>query len=473
MVFTELRFVWFFLLAFSVYWLLKSNTWRKVWLLGCSYVFYGAWDWRFLALLWLSTGVDFAVGLTLARCKSLTARRVCLWLSLAGNLGMLGAFKYFGFFVESAQDFCAMLGLPFQTGTLNIILPIGISFYTFQTLNYVIDVYRGRMQPTRNLLDFALFVAFFPHLVAGPIVRAHDFLPQFARPRRWDWARMNLGVQLLVMGLAKKLIIGDRMAMFADPVFADPEYFRTAAAWAATVAFALQVYGDFSGYSDMAVGLAHMLGYKLAKNFDMPFAAPNITEFWRRWHITLSAWLRDYLYIPLGGSRCSRWRSDLNLFLTMVICGLWHGASWTYVIFGALHGCLLVGHRYFQELAKAQSWLAAPLTSGPGTALRIAATFLTFCCTLVIFRADTLDVAWKMFGRMFWPATGAGLPLNERGLWLTIVLILVCHIIGAWKLHKLIDRLPAPVQGLSYASAAIVALVLCPQLGKAFIYFQF
>jgi len=473
MVFTELRFVWFFLLAFSIYWLLRSNTWRKVWLLGCSYVFYGAWDWRFLALLWLSTGVDYAVGWALGRYSQPALRRTLLWLSLAGNLGMLGVFKYFGFFVDSAQDFCALVGLPFRTETLSIVLPIGISFYTFQTLNYVIDVYRGRMPPTRSLLDFALFVTFFPHLVAGPIVRAHDFLPQFARLRRWDWLRMNLGVQLLILGLVKKLVIGDRMALFADPVFAAPENYQTGALWIGALAFALQLYGDFSGYSDMAVGLAHMLGYKLAKNFDMPYASPNISDFWRRWHISLSSWLRDYLYVPLGGSRCAWWRSDLNLLITMVLSGLWHGANWTFVLWGALHGIMLVAHRHFRGWASERAWISGPLLSGPGTALRIALTFTLFTLSLVLFRAASLDQALTMLGRMFQPSLGAGLPMNDRGLWYTVILVVLCHAAGAWKLNRLVGKLPAPVQGISYAAVASLALILSPELGKAFVYFQF
>jgi alginate O-acetyltransferase complex protein AlgI len=474
MVFTEFRFVLFFAIAFAVYWALRANTARKWWLLACSFAFYGAWDWRFLTLLWIATGLDYFAGLGLARFERPALRRAILTVSLAANLGMLGVFKYCGFFVGSAQELCSWLGLPFQTGSLNIILPVGISFYTFQSLSYTIDVYRRQVPATRSLLDFALYVAFFPQLVAGPIVRGRDFLPQLHVARRWDWARLHLGVEFFVMGLVKKLVIGDRMALFADPVFSNPEGYQTGALWMAALAFMLQVYGDFSGYSDMAVGTAHMLGYKLCKNFDMPYLSRNISEFWRRWHISLSTWLRDYLYVPLGGKNESRARSDRNLLLTMTLCGLWHGAAWTYVIFGALQGCLLVGHRRFRDLCKSRPRLVRFLESPLGTVWRVTFTFFIFGVSLVIFRAATLEDGLTMLGRMFWPADGFGAPMNDRALWYVVIFVALCHAAGAYGLwRKWGRRLPAPLQGAGYAVAATAALVLAPELGKAFVYFQF
>jgi alginate O-acetyltransferase complex protein AlgI len=309
--------------------------------------------------------------------------------------------------------------------------------------------------------------------VAGPIVRAREFLPQLDRAKRWDWARLQLGLALVVMGLFKKLAIADRMAMFADPVFADPGEFRTGALWMATLAFAIQVYADFSGYSDMAIGLSHALGYKLARNFEMPFRARNISDFWRRWHISLSSWLRDYVYIPLGGSRCSAWRSDVNLLLTMFACGLWHGANWTFIIFGIVQGCLMVLHRRFRNICLARPNLNRVLQTAPAEALCVALTFATFCLTLVIFRNATLQSGLSMLERMFASSAGSGIPMNDRGLWYTVILVAVCHVLGAWEVHKRSFRVPAPIQGLACAAAATLALVLCPELGKAFVYFQF
>ena len=452
---------------------LGNNTLRKWLLLVGSYVFYGVWDWRFLSLIAISTLIDYVAGLQIERTRGQTARRLWLGFSLTSNLGMLGFFKYFGFFVSSAQQLAEQLGLPFQTGTLNIILPVGISFYTFQTLSYTIDIYRGKLKATSSLLDFATFVAFFPQLVAGPIVRARDFLPQLERSRRWGWGRTNLGVQFVIMGLFKKLAIADRMAMFADPPFSAPEQFATGALWLATLAFAMQIYCDFSGYSDMAVGLAHMLGYKLTKNFDMPYLSSNLGELWRRWHISLSSWLRDYVYFPLGGRSRIRWRNNLSLFVTMTLCGLWHGAGATYVVFGAVHGCFLAFHRHFRDLCSDQPWIKRLLKSRPGTAVRVALTVWVFCLSLVIFRSPTLEQALTMFGRMFVMSTGNGPPLNERGVWYTLLVVAIAHAVGAWKLHTLAARVPAAVQGLAYAAAATAALVLCPTLGKAFVYFQF
>ena len=473
MVFTDFRFPFFFLVVAGVYWLSRHHTFRKLWLLLCSYAFYAAWDWRFLSLIWISTAVDYLAGRGLEHARRPPRRRLLLGFSVGANLGLLGLFKYFDFFVRSAQDLFTLLGLPFQTHTLSIVLPVGISFYTFQTLSYTIDVYRGTMRPTRSVLDFALFVAFFPQLLAGPIVRARNFLPQLERPRRWDWARIQLGIQFVVMGFVKKVAIADRLAVFADPVFADPSNYHTGALWAAALAFTIQVYADFSGYSDMAIGLAHMLGFKLPKNFDLPYLAANFTQFWQRWHITLSTWLRDYLYLPLGGNRGGPWRRDFNLWLTMTLCGLWHGANWNFVFFGAVHGSLLVVHRRFRQATASKPRLRRMLDSGAGNALCVASTFVTFGLTAVIFRNPTLEQGFTMLRRMFVMSSGSGNPTNDRALWYTVIFVAVCQAVAASNLHQRIDRLPAPVQGFAYASALTLALMLHPELGKAFVYFQF
>src|SRR5262249_35572853 len=256
------------------------------------------------------------------------------------------------FFLGSLENTLRALGADATMPVLRVILPIGISFYTFEAINYTVDVYRGQVKAERNLAHFMLFITFFPHLVAGPIVRARDFLPQIGRRKHWNWARMNLGAQYLLLGLFKKMAIADHMALFSDSVFANPGAYSSTAVWCATLAYALQIYCDFSGYTDMALGAAHLLGYKLALNFNMPYVAVNVSDFWRRWHISLSSWLRDYLFIPLGGSRGSNAKTSRNLLVTMVLGGLWHGASWTFIAWGLLHGMLLVGHRLFRDFCK-------------------------------------------------------------------------------------------------------------------------
>jgi alginate O-acetyltransferase complex protein AlgI len=359
-------------------------------------------------------------------------------------------------------------------------LPIGISFYTFEAINYTVDVYRKRAPAERNLFHFMLFITFFPHLVAGPIVRARDFLPQIRRLKRWDWMRAQLGAQYLLMGLFKKMVIADRMALYADPVFADPHAYRTLAVWVAVLAYALQIYCDFSGYTDMALGSAHLLGYKLAKNFNMPYLAVNFAEFWRRWHMSLSTWLRDYLFIPMGGSRggtsarSRKWLTARNLLVTMALGGLWHGASWTFVVWGVLHGVLLIAHRSFQEFCKPRLRLVGLLQSRMGTALRMLITFGCVCAAWVLFRSPSLRVAGAVLKRLVLPRHGLSMPLPIHSfLWLAGIVIL-CHAVtatGVWK--RLAIRAPEPVLGCAYAALAILSLVLAPDSGKAFIYFQF
>jgi alginate O-acetyltransferase complex protein AlgI len=286
--------------------------------------------------------------------------------------------------------------------------------------------------------------------------------------------RVELGVRFFLMGLFKKWAIADRMAEFADPVFAHPAAYHSGAVWLGVLAYALQIYGDFSGYSDMALGTAHMLGYKLAQNFNMPYLSANFAEFWRRWHISLSSWLRDYLFIPLGGSRCGRWRTCLNLMLTMTLGGLWHGASWTFVIWGILHGGLLVGHRSFRDFCTGRPWLDRLLQTWPGTALRVAVTFLGVLVCWVFFRAPTFTVAAEVLRRMVVPHRGLNAPLHNLNLWVTVAVVALCHALGTsgwWR--KLVVRVPPPMLGFGYAVVLTLAMVLAPDSGKAFIYFQF
>jgi alginate O-acetyltransferase complex protein AlgI len=303
MIFTELSFLAFFALVFGVHWWLTSHRARKLWLLAASYFFYGAWDWRFLSLIVGSTALDYVVGLRLEGNDDERSRKRWIALSVVANLGLLGVFKYANFFLDSAIRLASALGFEASPHVLGIVLPVGISFYTFQTMSYSLDVYRRELRAVRDPLDFALFVTFFPQLVAGPIVRAIDFLPQLERVRVWRDVRVRACATLFLVGYVKKACIGDNVAELVDPYFKDPALYDALSAWIAVLFYAVQIYCDFSGYSDMAIATAGLFGYELRLNFDFPYFAASIRDFWRRWHMSLSSWLRDYLYIPLGGSR--------------------------------------------------------------------------------------------------------------------------------------------------------------------------
>jgi alginate O-acetyltransferase complex protein AlgI len=474
MLFCSQQFLVFFSAVFLVYWLLPWQRARVGLLLAASFFFYASWNKWLAGIICVSTAIDYAVARGLEAESAACRRKLLLALSLAINLGLLCYFKYVNFFLHSLEEALHALGGQASLPVLQVILPIGISFYTFEAINYTMDVYRRRVPAERNLAHFMLFITFFPHLVAGPIVRARDFLPQVRRPKRWDWARMHLGVQYLLIGLFKKLAIADRMALFADPVFAAPGQYGSGAVWLATLAYALQIYCDFSGYTDMALGSAHLLGYKLAKNFNMPYLSANVSEFWRRWHISLSTWLRDYLFIPLGGSRGSTWQTNRNLLVTMGLGGLWHGANWTFVFWGLLHGFFLVVHRAFQRLCKRHERLEQLMQGVPGTAIRMSLTFSCVCLGWVFFRATSFATAATILRKLLIPESGLVSALHHHSLWYTAAIVAVCHALthyGIWK--QLALRLPAALLGFGYASVLTVALLLAPDTGKAFIYFQF
>jgi alginate O-acetyltransferase complex protein AlgI len=466
MLFPTAKFLAFFAVTFAVYWLLSRHRWRLVWLTAASAFFYACWRWEFLFLILASTSVDYLVALKIPRLpRSSVTRKWLVALSISVNLGILGYFKYAAFLLDTATDVTHWLGWTVPIPQVKAFLPLGISFYTFEAISYVVDVYRGRTQPVRNPLDYAVYILFFPHLVAGPIVRPYEFLPQLERPKRFDWPRFQAGVQLFLIGLLKKIVIADQVALVIDPVFKAPGEFNSAALWLAVLGYAVQIYCDFSGYTDMALGLAHTLGIKLPNNFNAPYLASSPADFWRRWHISLSRWLRDYLYIPLGGNRKGPVRTMVNLFVTMLLGGLWHGANWTFVVWGAYHGMLLAIQRMIPR-----SWAHPALR--PATTLM---TFLLVCVGWVLFRAQTFADAITILRGLVVPTRGTELA-GDGGLLVMVCLMvtLVGQAIGQLKgSPRARFRVPVPVAGAAMAAALTLALVLTPGEGKAFIYFQF
>ncbi len=474
MLFCSSSFLLFFLVVFSVYWATPWNQARIGILLVASYYFYASWNPWLGLLIFASATFDFFLGLALARVRGRRQRRALVAVSITANLGLLCYFKYANFFLDSLRELLRVCGAETSFPVLSVLLPIGISFYTFEAINYVVDVYRGHVRPERNLANFLLFILFFPHLVAGPIVRARDFLPQLRRRKRWNWQRAQVGVQLFLLGLIKKLVLADRLALLVDPVFAEPLAYDRLTVWMAMIGYAIQIYGDFSGYTDMALGTAHLLGYHLAINFDMPYLARNVSEFWRRWHISLSTWLRDYLFIPLGGSRGPRWFVARNLLITMTLGGLWHGASWNFVVWGLLHGLLLIVHRCFREWADSRPRLVAWLESPLGTVLRILLTGLCVCLCWVFFRAASFSLAWAFLARLVLPGGVRELPFSPLVFALLLSVLLVGHALGQGKRwERLAQRLPSPALGGIYAVGLSLVLLLAPPAGKSFIYFQF
>jgi alginate O-acetyltransferase complex protein AlgI len=352
MLFNSFIFFIFLGLVLPIFYALPTKKSKNIFLLIASYVFYGYWDWRFCSLLTLTTIVDFFVGQQIYKLTNIKTRRLFLFISLFFNLGILGFFKYFNFFIDGFQDICSVFGSNVDYLHVNIILPVGLSFYVFHNISYIVDIYRNEIKPSDSIIDFGLFVVFFPQLVAGPIGRANVLLPQLMKKLNPNLKQIKEGIVLIIMGLFRKVMIGDTSGRYVDYIFGNLGTYKSIEIICALILFSVQIYADFSGYSLIAKGTAKLFGVELANNFNQPYLSRNITEFWRRWHISLSTWLRDYLYISLGGNRKGKTRTYVNLMLTMLLGGLWHGASWNFVIWGGLHGTYLAVHKFFLKTDK-------------------------------------------------------------------------------------------------------------------------
>ena len=472
MVFNSFHFVVFFVVVYALY--RSARHGQQNWLLlVASYYFYGSWDWRFLGLLAAQTLIDYVAALYIGASTDPRRRKLALLVSLVFNLTMLGFFKYFNFFAESLQVMMQGAGMRADWVTLNIVLPVGISFYTFITMSYVIDVYRRDIPPCRSLRDFALFVSYFPHLVAGPILRADALLPQIEQPRTIRAAQIREGLWLILWGAFKKIFVADNLAQIADSVFNQPGPLGAGQVLLGTYAFAFQIYGDFSGYSDIARGTSLLMGIELNLNFRFPYFVRTSTEFWRHWHISLSTWLRDYLYIPLGGNRKGPSRTKVNLWLTMVLGGLWHGAAWTFVLWGAYQGALLMFFRSADEWLgrRGRAWPSSPL----GRAAGIFLMFHLTCYGWLIFRANSVAQIGQMTASLF----GFGQPSGDysgdvvRFAFYSLPL-LVLHGYEAWRDDLMaLPKLPVPLR-YAVGFALFYLTALFGEFGGAqFIYFRF
>ncbi len=479
MTFTTLTFVLFLAVIFTVYWSAKRCEWQNAVIALASYAFYGWWDYRFCALMLASSLVDFFVGLGLGRARRGGSRRGLLLVSLAANLGMLGFFKYFNFFADQFEVLANALGWRVDPITLRVLLPVGISFYTFQTMSYTIDVYRGQLKPTGRIIAYLAYVSSFMQLVAGPIERGPHLLPQFLNPRRFDYDKAVDGCRQVLWGFFKKLVVADQLAVVADMAYGDVGASSGPMLAFATVCFAFQIYCDFSAYSDIAIGTGRLFGFDLMRNFAYPYFSPSMGVFWRRWHISLSTWFRDYVYVPLGGSRVRPMRHAFNIMLTFVISGLWHGASWNFIVWGAIMGAGLLPEAL--GVTKGSGQRAGDVPAG-GIA-PIVRTFAYVCLGWVFFRAATLSDALLALQKMVvevidpaaWAAVGELLDEKEgRAAPLLIGIILAIE----WAMRRhahpcSIGHLPRWKRWVVYSVLFWVTIIFGSQGQMQFIYFRF
>ena len=433
MLFNSLEFAIFLPIVFILYWFVTNKNLRvqNALLLFASYFFYGWWDWRFLSLILFSTCVDYIIGINLGKDLEDKKRKYLLWTSIGVNIGLLGVFKYFNFFAESFVQAFSLLGTTFDPVRLTVILPIGISFYTFQTLSYSIDVYRRQLEPTKDFISFAAFVSFFPQLVAGPIERATNLLPQFQKKRVFEYEKAADGMRQILWGLFKKIVIADNCAVYANLIFDNPADYNGSTLLLGAIFFTFQIYGDFSGYSDIAIGTARLFGFNLMQNFAFPYFSRDIAEFWRRWHISLSTWFRDYLYIPLGGSRGGTGMKIRNTFIIFIVSGFWHGANWTFIIWGALNALyflpllLLNKNRRNIEVVAKDRFLPSIREL-----FNIGTTFSLTVFAWIFFRAESVQHAIEYISRLFSTTLFTIPEVRPRSLLFVLLFFLLVEWLG-------------------------------------------
>ena len=471
MLFTSAQYLFFYIGILILSWLLAPTPKLRLWtILLASFYFYWSNNGWVILLLFICMQIDFVAARLIEASDSPVHRKLLLILSMGSNLGMLAFFKYFNFFCGSLSDGLSAAGVHTGFHAWNIILPVGISFYTFESMSYTIDVYRGIIRAEKSWSKFALFVAYFPHLIAGPILRPHQFIPQMEAKPKINAAQLESALFMIAQGLIKKVVFADFLAAYADKAFNNPATVDPINAWLGVFAFTFQIYYDFSGYTDVAIGCARLMGFELPINFNRPYASASITEFWRRWHISLSSWLRDYLYIPLGGSRMKTELGVLrNLMITMLLGGLWHGAAWHFVLWGFLQGAMLVVERVFKLETDADK----PENGFLKLLSRQAITFALVTFSWMVFRVENMNLFAQLIHSMFYWTVPCTL---SNGALLAFAVILVGWGFQLWDrdhVQKLFIKLPVPVKGLAYAGLSIVILACTSEVAKAFIYFQF
>ena len=476
MIFATKAFYLFLPTVLVLYHLLHRRQHKYGVLLVASWLFYAWLSPQYLWVIVLCTVIDYAAGLRIEAARTGRARKRWLGVSIAANLGLLFAFKYTTFVYDNVVSLAQLAGAPVSDRTWDILLPIGISFHTFQGISYTVDVYRRQIKAVRSFVDYALFVSFFPQLAAGPIVRAVEFLPQMATPPQVTARQVADGLHFFVIGLVKKLLLADQLdQLFVGPVFADPTAFDPTVRRWACIAWAAQIYCDFSGYSDMAVGCAKWFGFELPRNFHLPYLSTSITDFWRRWHLSLSTWLRDYVYFPLGGSRGSAARTYLNLMILFVMCGLWHGATWAWFVYGLYNGALMSLHRAWDRALSGRPWADAIRSTWAWKVAAWTVTFVAVSAGLILIRMPSWQaggvMAQAVFGLDLLAGWSAAIPVWVPAL---LVVIAIGHMTGGlWERLGRSLTLPAPVRAIGYAGAVVLLVTLSPGVGKTFIYVAF
>ncbi len=476
MLFNSIQFAIFLPILFILYWLCKSVTYKNITLLSASYFFYACWDWRFLFLLLFSTVLDFYSGNKISNTANNRKKKFWLTASIMINLCILSFFKYYNFFVQSFQEVIATLGLHINPWTLEIILPVGISFYTFHGISYVIDIYKKSIQPEKKFINYALFVSFFPLLVAGPIERAKHLLPQIHKNRCFDYEKATDGLRQILWGLFKKIVIADQCSVYSDMIFNEPEKYSASTLLLGAVFFTFQIYADFSGYSDIAIGTARLFNIDLMRNFNFPYFSKSISEFWTRWHISLSTWFRDYIYIPLGGNKINTLTTIRNIFILFLLSGLWHGANWTFIIWGLLHAIYILPSIVFNTYT-AQTTVIAKSKNLPSIkeCIQMSITFGLVVFAWIFFRAENMTHAFTFIAGMYAPSILSIPSILPKMLFLFIIMFVFIEWIGKEKEYALAkgnSKIPRFIRWIFYY---IIIFLILHFAGpkQQFIYFQF